>query len=347
MSKQKKIKIGIDIGNNSIKLACYYVKKKNRNQSQLLKYDFLEEDVVKDIREVNETHIMNGIKSLLSETPYRRADINVGLSSSYQNLFFLQLPQIASHEIKQALFWELAPLLADPADQYDFDYALLPQNQKKKINILLAVIKKNRIEWLQKVFKSLSTSLKLLETSTLPTVDLFYRSNPKMSETIGILQLGGNSSHYTIVDPAQHPEFLYLPFGGNTLNRTISKVAGIPFVEVEYLRRGVLELSSNGDPITTLYMQNPKIENQLKELALTIRKLNFRHFYNTGQKTEKLYVTGGLLNDSFIRSFITLSEDIMEIPAEIWDPIPEHFPDMEITTSNAYQFSTAIGLALR
>jgi hypothetical protein len=94
-------------------------------------------------------------------------------------------------------------------------------------------------------------------------------------------------------------------------------------------------------------MENPKIENQLKDLALTIRKLNFRHFYNTGQKVIKLYVTGGLLNDSFIRSFIMLSEDIMEIPAEIWDPIPEHFPDTKVTPANSYQFSTAIGLARR
>ncbi len=313
----------------------------------MLKYDFLVEDVVKDVREINETHIMNGIKILLSEVPYRRADINVGLSAQYQNLFFLQLPQIASHELKQALFWELAPLLTDPVDQYDFDYAMLPQSQKKKVNILLAVIKKNRIDWLQKVFKSLSTTLTLLETSTLPTIDLFQRSHPKSVESVGILQLGGSNSHYTIIDPAHHPEFLYLPFGGNTLNRTIAKTEDIPFVEVEYLRRGALEVSSKGTPLTSLYMENPKIEAQLKELALTIRKLNFRHFYNTGQKIEKLYVTGGLLNDSFIRSFLTLSEDIMEVPAEMWDPILEYYPDLELSPSNAFQFSTAIGLAMR
>ena len=235
MTSTKKIRIGIDIGTNSIKLASYYSKKKSRKQGQLLKYDFLVEDVVKDIREVNETHIMNGIKNLLSDIPYRRADINVGLSAQYQNLFFLQLPQIASHELKQALFWELAPLLSNPVDQYDFDYALLPPNQKKKVNVLLAVIKKNRIDWLQKVFKSLSTTLKLLETSTLPTIDLFQRSNPKLAEPVGILQLGGSNSHYTIMDPAQHPEFLYLPFGGKLRsdNRWVVLSKQIPWLQVE------------------------------------------------------------------------------------------------------------------
>lgn len=347
MAKAKKIRIGIDIGTNSIKLATYYTKRKSKKHSMLIKYDFLEEDVVTDIREVNETHIMTGLKTLLSEVPYRRADINVGLSVQYQNLFFLQLPQIATHELKQALFWELAPLLADPVDQYDFDYAILPPNQKKKVNVLLAVIKKNRIDWLQKVFKSLSTNMHLLETTTLPSVDLFMRSNPKLAEPVGILQLGGSNSHYTILDTKQHPEFLYLPFGGNTLNRVIAKAADIPFVEVEYLRRGVLELSTTGQPLTSLYMENNKIAAQLKELALTLRKLNFRHFYNTGQKVEKLYVTGGLMNDSFIHSFMTLSEDIIEIPAIIWDPIQEYYPNIEITPSKAFQFSSAIGLAMR
>ncbi len=347
MAKAKKIRIGVDIGTNSIKLATFYTKRKHKKHSKLIKYDFLEEDVVTDIREINETHIMNGIKTLLAEVPYRRADLNVGISTQFQNLFFLQLPQIATHELKQALFWELAPLLADPVDQYEFDYALLPPNQKKKVNVLLAVIKKNRIDWLQKVFKSLSTSMHLLETSTMPTVDLFTRSNPKLTEPVGILQLGGSNSHYTILDTQQHPEFLYLPFGGNALNRIIAKEADIPFVEVEYLRRGVLELSTTGQPLIALYMENAKIAEQLKRLALTLQKLNFRHFYNTGQKVEKLYVTGGLMNDSFIRSFMTLSEDIMEIPAEIWDPIGDYYPDIEINASNAYQFSTAIGLAMR
>jgi len=347
VAKSKKIRIGIDIGTNSIKLASYYTKKKNRNLTQLLRYDFLEKDNLTDIREVNETHIMTGLRQLLAEVPYRRADVNVGLSSEYQNTFFLQLPQIGSHELKQALFWELAPLLSDPVDNYDFDFALLPQTAKKNVNVLLAVIKKNRIEWLVKVFKSLSANMKLMETSTLPTIDLFQRSHPKLSEAVGILQLGGSNSHYTIMDPAQYPEFLYLPFGGNSLNRIIAKAADIGFTEVEHLRRGTLEKSSANVPLTTLYMENQKIEKQLKELSLTIRKLNFRHFYNTSQKVERLYLTGGLMNDSFIRSFFTMSEKIMEIPAELWDPITEFYPDIEITPELAYQFSTAIGLSLR
>jgi len=347
VARSKKIKIGIDIGTNSIKLASYYTKKKSNKLGNLLKFDFLEEDVVKEIREINETHIMNGLKVLLAQVPYKRADINVGLSAKYQNLFFLQLPQIASHELKQALFWELAPLLPDPVDNYEFDFALLPQTEKKKVNILLAVIKKNRIEWLQKVFKSLSADIKILETSTLPTIELFHKSHPKFSDTVGILQLGGSNSHYTILDPNSHPEFLYLPFGGNNLNAIIAKTSNVAFVEIEYLRRGVLEMSSNNEPLSALYMSNTNISKALKDMSLTLRKLNFRHFYNTGQKVSKLYVTGGLINDSFIRAFFTLSEDILEIPSEIWDPIREYYPSLEVTTGNEYQFSTAIGLALR
>jgi Tfp pilus assembly PilM family ATPase len=347
MAKGKKIKIGIDLGTNSIKIACFFTKKKHKSNARLLKYDYLLEDVVTDIREVNETHIVNGLKDLLGQLPYRRADINVGVSADFQNTFFLQLPQIASHELKQALFWELSPLLSSPVDNFEFDFSLLPQTEKKKVNILLAVVQKSRIEWLQKVFKSLSGGLNLLETTTLPTVDLFNHSYPKLEDTVGILHLGGSNSHYTILDPNQYPEFLFLPFGGNTLNTLIAKSADIPLKEVEYLRRGELETSSSNQTITTLYMGNKKIEKQLKDLALTIRKNNFRHFYNTGQKVSKLYVTGGLTNDPFIRSFFTHSEKILEIPAETWDPISEYYPNVPVDSTNAFQFSTAIGLAVR
>jgi Tfp pilus assembly PilM family ATPase len=347
MAKSKSIRIGIDIGTNSIKLASFYTKKSNRKHAKIIKYDFLEEDIVTNIREINETHIMNGLKELLSQVPYKRASINVGLSASFQNLFFMQLPQIASHELKQALFWELTPLLPDPVDSYDYDYALLPQSHKKKLNVLLAVIKKNRIEWLQKVFKSLSTNMRILETSSLPAIDLFSKSHSKLSEAVGVLQMGGSNSHYTIFDPAQYPEFLYVPFGGNTLNSIISKNSDIPFAEVEYLRRGILETSTTGQPLTSLYMENKKVESTLRDLALTIRKLNFRHFYNTGQKIVKLYVTGGLMNDTFISGFFNMAGDIMDVPAEPWDPIPEYYPEEEHGPHNAFQYATAIGLSLR
>jgi len=347
VAKTNKIRIGIDIGTNSIKLALYSTKKKLKKSKTLIKYDYLEEDVVTDIRAVNETHIVTALKELLGEVPYRRAIINVGLSTDFQNMFFLQLPQIASHELKQALFWELAPLLASAVDNYEYDFSLLPQTEKKKINVLLAVVEKSRLEWLQKVFKSLSGSLNLLETATLPTVDLFNKIHPKLDMTIGLLQLGGSNSHYTILDQSQYPEFLYIPFGGNTLNTIISKTADIPLKEVEYLRRGMLERSSSNQLIQTLYMENPVIEKKLKDLSLTIRKQNFRHFYSTGQKVEKLFVTGGLVNDSFIHSFFSHSEQIMDIPAEVWDPIKKYYPDIKISKKNAYQFSTALGLALR
>ena len=347
MAGSKKLTIGIDIGTNAIKIAAHYSKKKLRNKAMLLKYDYFNEGEVKDIRDVNETHIVNGLKDLLGELPYRRAIINIGLSTSFQNIFFLQLPQIAAHELKQALFWELAPLLAKAVDNYEYDFSMLPQTEKKKVNVLLAVVEKNRIEWIQKVFKSLSGNINLLETTTLPTVDLYYNSHSDLDQTVGILHLGGSNSHYTILDVNQYPEFLYLPFGGNTLNAIIAKSADIPIKEVENLRKEIQELSSNGQPLHMLYMQNKQVGKQLKNLSLTIRKQNFRHFYHTGQKVEKLIVTGGLVNDSFIHSFFTHSEKIMEIPAEMWDPISEYYPDHIIDETNAYQFSTAIGLAMR
>ena len=53
------------------------------------------------------------------------------------------------------------------------------------------------------------------------------------------------------------------------------------------------------------------------------------------------------MNDTFIQSFFAHSEKIMEIPTEIWDPLSEYYPELEVDKSNSYQFSTAIGLALR
>ncbi len=363
MAKSAKFRIGIDIGTNAIKVASYHAQKKRMKLSKLLKFDFLQEDIVQNVTDVNETHVMTAVKNMLNELPYRRASIRVGLSSDFHNIFCMQVPQVAQHELKQTLYWELTPLLPGPVENYEYDYTILPQTEKKKLNILLAVMKTSRMEWLDKLFKSLSTQMDILETPVLPAVDLFFKSNPKQSDTVGFLQLGASNSSYTIVDSKNHPEFLFIPFGGNTMNSNIADQRDIPFAEAEFLRLGIRHTSAYGNEETVeearerqeamevsrtaLYMENEEIAAGLKNLSRMVKQMNMRHDYQTGETVSRIYVTGGLLNDDFVGKFFRFSNDFFDVPSEVWDPIETYYPHLEADSAYLYQFGPAIGLAVR
>jgi len=363
MAKAAKYTIGIDIGTNAVKVASYHVQRKKTALSVLMKYDFLQQDIVKEIKEVNETHVMAAVKQMLNELPYKRASIRVGITADYHNIFSLQVPQVAQHELKQTLFWELTPLLPEPVDHYEYDYAILPQTTRKKLNILLAVLKKVKMDWLNKLFKSLGTQMDILETTSLPAVDLFMREQGKLTEAVGFLQLGASHSSYILVDPKAYPEFLHIPFGGNLLNNLIADDRDIPFSDAEFLRLGIMgkvKAENEDDPESVakaeresqinrsaLYMENEEIGKALKKMTASVEQVNARHAYQTNTRVEKIYVTGGLLNDEFISKFFRFSDNFFDIPTEMWDPIETHFPHIEAEPMLKFQFGPAIGLAMR
>ena len=131
MAKAEKFRIGIDIGTNAVKMASYHIGKRKDKFSMLRKFDFLQEDVVQNVADVNETHIMSAVRELISDLPFRKASIRVGLSADYHNVFSMQVPQVAKHELKQTLFWEMTPLLPDAIETYEFDYSILPQTSRR------------------------------------------------------------------------------------------------------------------------------------------------------------------------------------------------------------------------
>ncbi len=312
MAKQSKFRIGIDIGTNAVKVASYHYGKKKERLTQLMKYDFLQGDIVQNIEDVNETHIMTAVRDMVEELPFRRSSMRVGISADYHNVFSIQVPQVAKHELKQTLFWEMTPLLPDPIDNYEFDYSILPNTSRKRSNVLVAVLKKSKMEWLSKLFKSLSTDVDVLETTVLPAADLLLKGLGKLDEPIGFLQVGASHSHYMIIDAKSYPEFLYIPIGGNKLNKLIAGERDVPFLEAEYLRLGLMsqddeeeeegsEEEQGGSNVNLdIYMSNEKVGQALKELSISVKKMNLRHEYTTGQKVEKLFATGGLINDEFV-----------------------------------------------
>ena len=347
MASKAEFRIGLDIGCNTIKMVSYHTKK-DEGLSRLAMIDMIQEGNVNGPSDVNESHILNSIHKLLSDLPYKKASIRVCLSATMNNLFVITLPQVGEQELKQALFWELGPLLPDSVKNYEFDYKLLHNDQKKKqMTVLIGVFEKDRLDRIFKLFNGLGKGVEILDSDILSAMDLFLAENRELEESVGFLQLGAAHSSYVILSPESDPRFLFLPFGGNLLNHTLSKNMEISFSEAENHRRQIEIETSSLSGETPLFYNNDHIQKTFNTFTSTIIRFNIHHLHKTGQSLQKIYVTGGLLNDSFITQLLSQSTDLFQVPCEFWDPVGSHFPEDAMKPEYRYHLASALGLVLR
>jgi len=346
MAGKIKNRVGIDIGSNSIKLVSYNLKK-NSDLSRLAKVNLVSEDRVQHPDEVDETHLANALTELLQDVPNNKSSIRVCLTAARNNVFIIQLPKVSENEIKQALFWELGPLLPNPVKEYEYDYKVLKhKNSKDEMYVLVGVYRRDRMDRIMKIIRGLGKDIDILETDTLPAIDLYLTTTGGLVEPIGFLQLGAAHSQYTVLIPGHHPGFLFIPFGGNTLNDLIMKQKEVPFLTAESLRHKGNEKVSKKRSWQYPVTMKSALEDALEGLANKVIRYNVFHQQKTEQIVKKIIVTGGLLNDKFVAQTLLQDSKFFGVPCEFWDPTEDFFPKQLLKQHPPFHFSTALSLAL-
>lgn len=310
-----------------------YHPKKHHELSQLALVDLLRDGKVQNPDDITDSHVFKAISEWLKTLPYKKASIRVSLSAKMNNLFTVTIPEVSEKELKTALFWELGPLLPDPVKSYEYDYQILRRDhKKKKMTLLVGVFKKDRLDRMFKLFNRLGKTVDVLETDALSALDLFLKEREDLGECTGLLLLGASHSHYTLVAPDSDPAFLFIPFGGNTVNTALAKHEDISLLEAEEFRR-------NG--------KKDAVPEGVETLTNAVARFNVHVQHKTGQSVKKIYVTGGLVNDSAIASTLNGSSGALEVPTELWDPLGSHFPEDRIKPEFTYRFAPALGLVMR
>ncbi|MFQ6675711.1 MAG: pilus assembly protein PilM [Fidelibacterota bacterium] len=332
MPRTADFRIGIDVGSNALKMVSYHPRKQDE-LSQLALIDLLRETKVQSPDEISDSHVFQAISEWLKGLPYKKASIRVSLSAKMNNLFTVTIPEVSEKELKTTLFWELGPLLPEPVKSYEYDYQILGRNhKKKKLTLLVGVFEKDRLDRIFKLFNRLGKTVDVLETDTLAALDLFLKDAGELTECTGFLNLGASHTHYAIVAPDRDPAFLFIPFGGNTVNAALARREDISVLEAEELRR-------NGG-------EGPVSEG-VDMLTNTVARFNVHYQNKFGLAMKKIYVTGGLANDSVIASALKGSSGVLELPCELWDPLGSHFPEERIKPEFTYHFAPALGLVMR
>lgn len=343
---EKILSIGIDIGNNSMKIATI-APKGEEHHSQLEMISLQDDDEIKPGNGLNTDRIIEIVNKRMVQLPLNVVSVRVCLSATINNIFVIDIPGDEELKLNENIPWELTPFLPGLVEDYEYSYKVLDIDPAgEKTTVIVAVYQKNTVRQLLQAFKKADTVINVLDTDSLPMLDLFKKDTSDEDSSYGLLQLGAAHCNYLVVTPDSHPQYLYIPFGGNTLNEIIARINGLTTIEAEELRR-----SSDSDTamqqINANVMLKKEIDLVLQKLADTIIRYNIYNQRKTGNKIEKLYVTGGLVNDSIITDFINRSTEILKIPCETWDPVQKYFKKDMMQANFSFHFSSALGLALR
>ncbi len=340
------LRVGIDIGNNSIKLIA--LNKKNNSLFKISISELVGENRAQAPNEINEYIIKEAVNELLANLPSKKAVFNIALSVPYNNLFVIQIPLVNDTEIKQAIYWDLGALLPDPVDQYEFDFQVLNRDRKAKlITLIIGAVPKKNIDTVLKSLEKMANKIPVIEIDMLASLDLFLATEYDNTDTIGFLQLGAEQSTYTIISQNQTPAFLSLPFGGNMLDTIISNQLSISFIAAnEYRQSGELyrQIYQKSESAASLEKEIPKA---IVEFTKSLIQFNARYFHTTGEAVSKIYATGGLLNDRFIVEVLQTDRFFINLPCQFWEPLSAHLENGEFESIDKFTYASALGVALR
>ena len=340
------LRVGIDIGNNSIKLIA--LNKKNNTVYRVEASNLIGDRLAHEPQDINNTTVKSVIGDMLQDIPCKKAIFNVAVSVPYNNLFVIQIPLINDSEIRQAIYWDLGALLPDPVDQYEFDFQVLNRDRKaKQITLIIGAVPKKNIETILKSLEKLTNKIPVIEIDMLAALDLFLATEYDNTNTIGFLQIGAEQSTYTIISQNQNPAFLSLPFGGNMLDTIISSHLGISFIAAtEYRESGELyrKISQKSKSETSIEKEIPKV---IVAFTKSLIQFNAHFFHNTGEAVSKIYATGGLLNDRFIAEVLQIDRFFINLPCQFWEPLSAYMKNGELESIDKFTYASALGVALR
>ncbi|NQU28118.1 MAG: pilus assembly protein PilM [Candidatus Marinimicrobia bacterium] len=340
------LRVGIDIGNNSIKLIA--LNKKNNSVYRAESANLIGDKLAHEPQDITSTLIKSVIGDMLQDIPCKKATFNISVSVPYNNLFVIQIPLVNDSEIRQAIYWDLSALLPDPVDQYEFDFQVLNRDRKaKQITLIVGAVPKKNIDTVLKSLVKLANKIPVIEIDMLAALDLFLATEYDNASTIGFLQLGAEQSTYTIISKNQNPAFLSLPFGGNMLDTIISSQLGISFIAAnEYRQSGELyrKIHQKSSSEAALEREIPKA---IVAFIKSLIQFNARFSHNTGETVSKIYATGGLLNDRFIGDVLQIDQYFIDLPCQFWEPLSAYLKNGELESINKFAYASALGVALR
>ncbi len=247
---------------------------------------------------------------------------------------YIPFPKVEKKKIKEVVQYEISRYIPFPKEEIYFDVFVLDNNYgKDELLLLLAVIKKNFLDDLIKKLEKEKIDCQEINLQSIALLNLFLKSETTKVNT-AIVDVGRESTLLNLVKGTIPYLSREAKVGGNTL---CEKIASLKNLSLD----GSEDFISNPDNSKEVIEIGESFFNQIVE---EIRN-SFDYFeVNTGERINKVYLTGGITKIKGIEAAISSSLDVR---VENWNPLRTlNFSYKEDFSNSIGPFTVALGLGV-
>jgi type IV pilus assembly protein PilM len=327
--KGTKTRVGLDIGNYSLKVAQI---EENDGSFKLLNA------AMKDIRQ--EKNIPQAISELFKQNKISNRQVNLSVSGDSVVARYLSLPKMTENELKDAMQFELEDHIPFKPDEVYTDYHVLGDepNSKNRMRVFLVAAKKDLVDEKLKLIRQAGLEPRLITTDAFAMKNTFYFNHPdKAQANVTLLNIGDKVTNL-LISKDNVPYFIRdTRFGGEAITALIQSKSQMERTSAEELKHNLKTANPDISDIV-----KATLGNLLNEIFVSI------DFYEnlTEQRIDEIYLTGGSSQIEGLKSFL---EGYLNLPILSLEPFKgfssSAAPKADLDKLSVY-FAVAIGLAL-
>ncbi len=279
-------KIGLDIGSTSIKLAELAPSGKKWKLLTMASMPS-PKNWMSNIKD-NSAEITSSIIKLTKEAGVHTRRVVVALPEEQVSSHIIELPSMEDAEVEQALQWQVEQYIPMPLDQAVWSFQVVRRDTvgNSGIEVLVAAVAKNIVEFYRSVTESAGLEVLALETELMSTARSVL---PSSSQLALVVDIGSNSTDMGLV---QNGNLLYtraIPTASMAFNRAIETGLGLESNQAEEYKN-TYGFSTNHLEGKLVEVMSPVLNMIIEEIKKTIDFYSTKH---RGETVKFITLSGG------------------------------------------------------
>lgn len=335
--------VGLDIGSSSVKV-CQLKESKRGFALQSFGMIPLPPEAIVDGSIMNATAVVDAIRELVQSQRIKAKEAAVSVSGHSVILRKINLPVMTREELDESIQWEAEQYIPFDIEEVSIDFQRLGAGEEGTMDVLLAAVKKEKIQDYTDVIRQAGCTPKLVDIDIFAVQNAYELNYDLPSSDIhALVNLGASVTNIAVLQGSQPIFWRDISVGGNQYTEAIQKELSLSYDQAERLKKGQ---DVEGIPLGNAV---PIIRSVSEEIGNEIQKtLDFFKATTVDAPVQRVILCGG---SARVIEFSTYLSDRFGCPVELLDPLRNIAKGKELNLDRLEDISTslavAVGLALR
>lgn len=331
--------MGIDLGSHTVK-----VLELSGKDSELVNFGTTILPEGADLEDIKKDDLVIAtIKKLIEQSNIKKTEVAVCLSSHHVIVKKIEIPAMRKEELSEVIPVEAEQHIPYNLQEVNLDYQILRKISEDKMEILIAVAKKEVLERYMALFSEAGLRPYVVDVETTALVNAYENFYPEKAGVVALIDIGASKINIVVSENGIPVFNTEIPSGGNYLTRQIQHRLNINYTQAESFKINGPSDEALIQPLQEIFTSI--IDEWLIKIKKTLEFFETNHL----MKIDKLILSGG---SSKIKNLVELCSERVQKPVDIFNPFGKlKYPvkkfDLAYLEYYMPQMPIALGLASR